>query len=100
MNEALRRILLAAMDTKPGRLLCVDFIKKDGSDRRMLIQAGQVEKHVTGCKTDSSRRAVETRQARHPHLIPVWDHGKQAIRSVNLKTVERIKVDGVELLVN
>ena len=44
--------------------------------------------------TPSARKAAETRRERHPHLLPVWDADKRAIRSVNLSTVTRITVDG------
>lgn len=40
-------------------------------------------------------RAEQTRKARHPHLLPVWDAKACAPRSVNLATISRIAVNGV-----
>ncbi|MEP0049588.1 MAG: hypothetical protein ABJ360_18445 [Roseobacter sp.] len=69
----------------------VTFVKADGSRRVMQVQAGAVRHHVKGNKaTRSGRIASHTRAFRHPNLLPVWDTNAQAIRSVNLATVEQI----------
>lgn len=44
---------------------------------------------------EAGKRAEQTRKARHPHLLPVWDAKAHAPRSVNLATISRIAVDGV-----
>ena len=61
----------------------------------MRIQPASLKLHVKGdAATDAGRKGAETRAARHPHLMPVWDAEKKAIRSINLSTVTRIAVGG------
>lgn len=43
----------------------------------------------------SARQAVETRKARHPHLMAVWYADKAAPRSINLATITEIRLDGL-----
>ncbi len=82
--------------TSSGSRFCsVTFIKKDGSLRRMCVQPASLQLHVKGdAATDAGRKGAETRAARHPHLMPVWDAEKRAIRSINLETVTRIATGG------
>lgn len=90
MNE--KRELIASAGS---RFCAVTFIKKDGTARRMRVQPASLRLHVKGeAATDAGRKGAETRAARHPHLMPVWDAEKKAIRSVNLETVTRIAVGG------
>ena len=73
----------------------VTFTKADGSQRTMRVEPGRVAQHVKGdSATKPGQRATKTRKARHPHLMPVWDAGRRAVRSVNLATVSRIAVGG------
>ncbi len=86
-----RDLLLAA----GGRFCGVTFIKKDGSQRRMQVQPAALRPRLKGeAASDPARRAARTREARHPHLLPVWDVRAGAPRSINLATVSRIAVDG------
>ncbi|SMR82253.1 hypothetical protein SAMN04488030_2600 [Aliiroseovarius halocynthiae] len=79
-----------------GRFASVTFIKKDGSTCVMLNQPAKLKYHVKGDEaTPSARKAIETRKARHPHLLSVWDADKAAPRSVNLSTVTEIRLDGL-----
>ncbi|HBZ45308.1 MAG TPA: hypothetical protein DEO85_14925 [Maritimibacter sp.] len=90
-NEAKREMIASAK----GRFCHVVFTKKDGSARQMTVQPAALKNHVKGADgRESARRAAETRAERHPHLMPVWDVEKQACRTVNLATVNRIAVNG------
>jgi len=87
-----KRDLITATE---GKFASVTFIKKDGTLRQMRVQPASLKFHVKGdAATDAGRKGAETRAARHPHLMPVWDADKSAIRSVNLETVTRIAVGG------
>ncbi|UWR37695.1 hypothetical protein [Sulfitobacter sp. W074] len=84
-DYASKRDLIASAG---GRFCAVTFTKADGTER--------LQRHVKGdAATEAGKRAVETRKARHPHLMPVWDAQAHAPRSVNLATTSRIAVDGV-----
>jgi hypothetical protein len=78
-----------------GRFCGVTFTKKDGTERRMQVQPAALDLRVKGeAASERARRATLTREARHPHLLPVWDVRAGAPRSINLATVSRIAVDG------
>ncbi len=79
-----------------GRFCSVTFIKKDGSERVMNIQPARIAAAIKDPDevSDIDKQRTQTRKANNPHLLPVWDNAKQAIRSVNLDTVTEIKVDG------
>ena len=75
--------------------VAVTFFKQDGSLRRMIIQPAALKSSVKGdASTASGQKAAATRKARHPHLMPVWDVEKAAIRSINLATVQSITAGG------
>ena len=83
------------IESAKGRFASVVFTKKDGSVRKMRVQPAKLKFHVKGdAASEAAQRAVETRKARHPHLLPVWDVEASAPRSVNLATVSRIAIDG------
>ncbi len=78
-----------------GRFCGVTFTKKDGTERRMQVQPAALRLREKGpAASDRAQRATHTRQERHPHLLPVWDVRARAPRSINLRTVSRIAVDG------
>jgi hypothetical protein len=78
-----------------GRFCAVTFTKKDGTERRMQVQPAALRHRLRGeAASEPARRATFTRQERHPHLLPVWDVRARAPRSINLRTVSRIAVDG------
>ncbi|UWR32221.1 hypothetical protein K3759_09590 [Sulfitobacter sp. W027] len=92
-DYAAKRDLIASAG---GRFCAVTFTKADGSERTMQVQPATLQRHVKGdAATEAGKRAVGTRKARHPHLLPVWDAKARAPRSVNLATIFRIVVDGV-----
>lgn len=83
------------IESAGGRFASVVFTKKDGSRRQMRVQPAKLKYHVKGdAASEPAQRAVETRKARHPNLLPVWDVEASAPRSVNLATVSRIAVNG------
>lgn len=57
-----------------GRFAAVTFTKKDGSTRVMRVQPAKLKYHVKGdAAAPSARKAVQTRKARDPHLMAVWE---------------------------
>ncbi len=87
-----KRALIAAA---AGRFCSVTFTKVDGSLRVMRIQPAALRQHIKGeAAAEAAKRAVQTRQRRHPHLLPVWDTEAASARSVNLATISRIAVNG------
>lgn len=85
------------IEAAKGRFVRVDFIKKDGTLRQMLVQPAKLKFEVKGDEaSDSARKGNETYKQNNPNLMPVWDVDKQAIRSINLDTVTLIKIDGEE----
>jgi hypothetical protein len=91
---ALKRRLLARAG---GRFCGVEFVKKDGSVRRMQVQPAVVRSDGQGslwAEDTPARRAARTRALRHPHLLSVWDVRKRAPRTINLRTLRRLAVDG------
>ena len=83
------------IESAGGRFASVVFTKKDGARRQMRVQPAKLKYHVKGdAASDPAQRAVGTRKARHPNLLPVWDVEASAPRSVNLATVSRIAVNG------
>jgi len=92
-DYAAKRDLIASAG---GRFCAVTFTKADGTERTIQVQPATLQRHVKGdAATEAGKRAVQTRKARHPHLLPVWDAKAQAPRSVNLATISRIAVDGI-----
>ena len=78
-----------------GKFCSVTFIKKDGTRRCMTIQPAKLKFEVKGADgSESHQRGAATRAANHPNLFPVWSVDAKGIRSVNLDTVETIKVGG------
>ena len=83
------------IESAGGRFCGVTFTRKDGTERRMQVQPAALPFHVKGeAASERAKRATFTRQERHPHLLPVWDVRARAPRSINLRTVSRIAVDG------
>ncbi|TNC44164.1 hypothetical protein FHG66_20745 [Rubellimicrobium rubrum] len=83
------------IESAGGRFCAVTFVKKDGTERRMQVQPAALRHRLKGdAASEAAKRATFTRQERHPHLLPVWDVRARAPRSINLRTVSRIAVDG------
>lgn len=92
-DYAAKRDLIASAG---GRFCAVTFTKADGTERTMQVQPATLQRHVKGvAATEGGKQAVQTRKARHPHLLSVWDAKAHAPRCVDLATISRIAVDGV-----
>ena len=70
-----------------GKIFSAVFTKKDGEKRKMLCRQG-VHKYVTG---KGLKFKPEERS-----LIGVFDMQKKAYRFINIETLEKIKVAGIE----
>ena len=68
-----------------GKIFTIEFIKKDGSVRKMNARLG-VKKGVTGVglKFDPITK----------RLLPVYDMQKLAYRMINLSTLKTITING------
>jgi hypothetical protein len=69
-----------------GRVFSVDFIKKDGTLRSMLCRTG-VTKHLQGGEKKYDTDSLE--------YLTVFDMQKQGYRTINTKTIVKMKVDGI-----
>jgi hypothetical protein len=67
------------------KIFSVDFIKKDGSLRKMVARLG-VRKHLKG--------GTLKYNAEEKSLLPVFDMEKQSYRMINILTIQEIRVDG------
>lgn len=91
LYDTLRNII----EGQGSRITSVEFIKKDGSYRRMLVQSAATKFHLAGDLAEESHaRGAETRRARHPNLLNIWDMEKAAIRSINMDTIITITGSG------
>lgn len=79
-NEAKK--LIAAQG---GRIFYVTFIKKDGTERRMLCRR-QVKKGIKGIGMAYKPEDYD--------LVTVFDMEKQAYRTINLNTITKICAQG------
>ena len=73
-----------------GKIFSAVFIKKDGEKRKMVCRQG-VYKYVKGIglKFKPEERG----------LIGVFDMHKKAYRFINIKTLEQIKVKGIQYII-
>lgn len=79
--------MLKKIQDSNGRIMNIVFIKKDGTRRSMNCRLG-VRKGVTG----KGMRYYLILKG----LLIVFDMGKNNFRTVNLKTIQRVKVSGKE----
>jgi hypothetical protein len=88
--------MAALVASSKGQFCSVTFIKKDGTVRVMNIQPARIKAAIKDPSEvrDIDKQRTAARKSNNPHLLPVWDNAKQAIRSVNLDTVTEIKVGG------
>ena len=72
-----------------GKIFTVEFIKKDGTLRKMNARVG-VKKHLKGgtLAFDPSER----------NLLPVFDMQKEGYRMINASTILNIKIGGKEIV--
>lgn len=89
----------ALIETAGSRFISVEFTKKDGAARKMLVnpaRLGAVIRRETHDKSESHVRGAETRKAANPHLLNVWDEIAKGPRTINLDTLSHIRIDGVD----
>ena len=83
------------IEAQGSLIVAVEFIKKDGSYRKMLVQAAVMPKRIKGDKaSEQAQRAVATRKENHPNLLNIFDMDRNACRSINMDTVLRISGSG------
>ena len=73
-----------------GKIFSAVFVKKDGEIRKMVCRQG-VYKYVKGV---GLKFKPEERD-----LIGVFDMHKKAYRFINVKTLEQIKVGGIQYII-
>lgn len=92
-RERIRELIRSA----GGRFASVEFVKRDGTVRVMQVQPACDRFHVKGeAGCPSGRQGAATRALSHPELMPIFDVKKKAFRSINLDTVRKVRVDGLE----
>ena len=96
MNRIDRQSVVRAMlDTSRSRFMSIEFVKKDGTMRRMTINPRAVATHLAANPSPAGKQAAATRKERHPNLIPVYEVGK-GIKSINTDTVQKVRMGGSE----
>jgi hypothetical protein len=74
-----------------GKILSVEFIKRtNGKVREMVCRTG-VKKHLSG---EGAKYSFKDRD-----LIPVFDLQKGGYRTINARTIQRVRAGGREYIV-
>lgn len=76
--------------TSHGRMFGVEFVKKDGSDRRMLARLG-VRK---GTKGDGPSTTAHI-----PRYITVWSRHDKDFRNINVTSIRSLSMRGTRYTV-
>ena len=85
------------VESAGSRFFSVCFIKKNGDRRIMSVQQAALAPRCKGeSACESAKRAVAARARNHPNLLNVYSVDSHAIRSINMDSVEWIRVDGKE----
>lgn len=91
--QARRDAIRALIESAGHTFLGVEFIKKDGTERKMNVRLHAGTALLAGdAASDSAKQAVETRKNSNPNLVNVFDAAKKAWRSINLDTVFAVTV--------
>jgi hypothetical protein len=69
-----------------NKIFAVEFIKKDGSLRKMVCRLG-VKKHLKGGELKYSPEDF--------NYLTVFDLQSEEYRTININTLKKIKLDGV-----
>lgn len=83
------RTVLAKIQTAENTIFHVEFIKKDGTLRKMNCRLN-VKKGVNG--KGMAYDPIEK------GLLPVWDLEKNSFRMINMKTVQKLVIKKEELV--
>lgn len=78
---------LALIKANQDKIFSVEFIKKDGTLRKMTAKLG-VTKHLRG----GGKNTCDT----YDHLVTVFDMEKKAYRNINVNTLVSMKGLGQE----
>jgi len=93
--QARRTQLTGLIDTAGARFVRVDFVKKDGTVRKMTV-APKARVGLAGeAASEGAKAGVAKRKVNYPNLKPVFDIHQGAWRNVNLDSVFAVRVDGV-----
>lgn len=93
--ERRRQMIKTMLESTEGRFASVTFRKKDGSIRTMVIQPAANKYHIKGeAASQSAKKAVETRKANFPNLYNVIEAFTKQFKSIDLDTIEKIKING------
>ena len=84
MRKVSKRQAIKSLYATAGRIFFVEFVKKDGSLRRMTARLG-VKKGITG-------KGMRYDPAAYG-LLPVYDMDLSAWRMINLGTLKRLSFD-------
>lgn len=84
MKQLSRYKALKVIHDTHGRIFSAEFVKKDGSQRKMIARIG-VTKNLKGVNNGASAKN---------NLVTVWDMAKGGYRMINLKTLLTLKASG------
>lgn len=84
MQQLSRYKALKVIHDTHGRIFSAEFVKKDGSPRKMVARIG-VTKNLKGGSNGASAKN---------NLVTVWDMAKGGYRMINLKTLLSLKACG------
>lgn len=85
MRELSKFKALEVIEATKGKVFSCDFIKKDGTKRKMTARLG-VQKNLKGGKNGAGD---------HNSLVTVYDMVKEAYRMINLETLISIRANGI-----
>lgn len=86
-QEAIRTEIVEAMNT--GKFFTVEFVKKDGTLRKMLARMGVTKHHRTD-GTPSTTAHIEK-------YVTVYDIQAEGYRNINLETIVSFKCGEVQV---
>jgi hypothetical protein len=96
--EADRTIIREIIESQGSKIVSVEFLKKDGSYRKMLVQYAVGAQRVLGEHAEASHAiGAITRRMTSPHLMNVWDIQKDQFRSIDLDRVFNVTGSGTTL---
>lgn len=85
-----REKILSLIENAKGKFLCVWFIKKDGTKRRLIGRFGV----KVGLKTEDSKPTVDTNK-----YFVLYDTEVKGYRAVNKETIYEVSVGGKNYVV-
>ena len=86
MKQLSRYKALKVIHDTQGKIFAAQFIKKDGSTRKMVARIG-VSKNLQGGQNGAKAKN---------NLVTVYDMSKGGYRMINLKTLLTLKASGSE----